>query len=320
MIGSVLEAVGATPLVRLGRLFPQHQVLAKLELLNPAGSVKDRPARFIVETGLRDGTIPSDAHLVESSSGNLGIALATVARQHGLPFTCVIDPTITSANRRVLETLGARLSLVTRRDATGGFLQARIERARELVATMPQAVWINQYANCRNWQAHFHGTAQEVLDALDGPIPHLVAAVSTTGTVLGLSRRLRNVFPRLRVTAVDAVGSVIFGGPAGPRKLPGLGAGRVPELLRAEEIDEVVTVDARRAMAGCHRLASVEGLLSGASSGAVAAALEDLTARWEPGTRVLTLLPDRGERYLDSVYSESTAMASAEHPTEPVPA
>lgn len=320
MIGTVLDAVGATPLVRLSRLFPRHEVLAKLELLNPAGSVKDRPARFIVDAGLRDGSLGPQSHLVESSSGNLGIALATVARQYGLPFTCVVDPAITPANLRVLEALGANVSMVGAPDRNGGYLQARIERVQELLATLPGAVWVNQYANARNWQAHFHETAGEVLEALDGPVDHLVAAVSTTGTVLGLARRLRNVFPRLRVTAVDAVGSVIFGGHGAPRELPGLGAGRVPELLRAEEIDEVVAVDDRQAVEGCRGLASAEGLLPGASSGAVAAALEQLTARWTPGTRALTLLPDRGDRYLDSVYSDEWVKQRSERPIASVPA
>lgn len=304
MVRTVLEDAGGTPLVRLGRLFPHHEVLTKLELLNPVGSVKDRPARFIVQGGLRDGTLDSDTHLVESSSGNLGVALAAVSRLHGLGFTCVVDPKISSANLRILEALGAGISMVTEPDENGGYLSARIQRVHELVATLPNAMWVNQYANARNWQAHFHETAREVLEALDGPLDHLVAAVSTTGTILGLARRLRNVFPRLRVTAVDAAGSVIFGRPGGPRELPGLGASRVPELLRAEEIDEVVAVDDRGAVAGCRRLADAEGVLAGASSGAVVAALEDLTARWPAGTRALTLLPDRGERYLGSVYSD----------------
>lgn len=319
MKSSLLECVGSTPLVRLARLFPREEVLAKLELLNPAGSVKDRPARFMVEAGLRDGTLAQDVHLVESSSGNLGVALATVARAHGLPFTCVVDPRITPANLRLLRALGADISMVVEPDESGGYLGARIRRVRELVAAIPGAVWVNQYANARNWQAHYHQTAREILAALDGPVEHLVAAVSTTGTLLGLARRLRLAFPRLRVIAVDAVGSVVFGGPAGPRELPGLGAARVPELLRADEVDEVVAVRDAEAVDGCRRLAAMEGIVAGGSSGAVVAALQRLRGGWRPGTRVVTLLPDRGDRYVETVYDDRWAEELQERGGTPTP-
>lgn len=304
---SVLDCVGATPLVRLRRLFGggDPQVLAKLELLNPGGSVKDRPARFFVEAGLRDGTLRPGTRLVESSSGNLGIALAMAARVHDLAFTCVVDPHITPTNLRILEALGAEVDMVRDRDEQGSYLRTRIRRVRELVASVPGALWVNQYANARNWQAHYHLTAREVLAQLDGPVDHLVVPVSTTGTILGLARRLRLAFPGLRVIAVDAVGSVIFGGHPGRRLLPGHGAGRVPELLRPEEIDAVVQVTDREAVRGCRRLVEREGILAGGSSGAVVTALVRLRDQLPARSRVLVVLPDRGDRYLDIVYDGS---------------
>src|SRR5882724_5757244 len=157
---SVTACVGRTPLVELGRQFPPPgpTVIAKLELMNPSGSMKDRSAAYIVERGLADGTITATTHLVESSSGNFGIALATAARVHDLDFTCIVDPKTTPANLRILQHLGARVELVTEPDPHGCYLDCRLRRVAALCQEVPGALWINQYANERNWQAHYHGT------------------------------------------------------------------------------------------------------------------------------------------------------------------
>ncbi|HEX6288815.1 MAG TPA: 2,3-diaminopropionate biosynthesis protein SbnA [Herpetosiphonaceae bacterium] len=304
---SVVACIGRTPLVYLRRLFPQPgpDVIAKLEFLNPGGSVKDRPARFIVEEGLRCGTIHAETHLIESSSGNLGIALAMVAQRYRLAFTCVVDPAISPTNLRILQLLGAQIEMVEQPDDQGGYLKTRIQRVQELLRVLPESIWINQYANQLNWQAHYYGTGDEILSDLDGPIDCLVTAVSTTGTLLGLARRLRQAFPRLHVIAVDATGSVIFGGPAGPRKIPGIGASRLPELLSLEEIDDVVYISDREAVTGCRALVTHEGIFAGGSSGSVIAALTKLRPSFPKSYRVLTILPDRGERYLDMVYDDA---------------
>jgi cysteine synthase A len=307
LYSSVLACVGRTPLVVLGRQFPPPgpTVIAKLELMNPSGSMKDRSAAYIVERGVADGSITAASHLIESSSGNFGIALASAARVHDLVFTCVVDPKTTPANLRILRQLGARVELVTEPDGHGCYLDARLVRVAELCRELPGGIWINQYANERSWQAHYDGTAAEILADLDRPLDCLVAPVSTTATLLGLARRLRGAFPRLHVVAVDAAGSVIFGGPPGPRHVPGLGAGRRPELLAPGEIDEVVYISDREAVAGCRALAAREGILAGGSSGAVVAAIERLRSRLPEHWQVLTVLPDRGDRYLDQVYDDA---------------
>jgi cysteine synthase A len=307
LYSSVVACVGRTPLVQLGRLFPPPgpTVIAKLELMNPSGSMKDRSAAYIIERGLADGTItPARSHLVESSSGNFGIALASAARVHGLRFTCIVDPKTTPANLRILRRLGADVELVTDADDHGCYLGARLRRVVELCREEPGAVWVNQYANEGNWLAHYHGTAGEILADLDHPLDCLVVPVSTTGTILGLARRLRVAFPALRVIAVDAAGSVIFGGPAGARHLPGLGAGRRSELLAPGDVDEVVYVSDREAVAGCRTLATTEGILAGGSSGAVVAAIERIRPQLPRTWQILTVLPDRGDRYLDQVYDD----------------
>lgn len=303
---SVASCVGQTPLVRLGRLFPQAglDIIAKLEFLNPGGSVKDRPARFIVEKGLQDGTISTRTHLIESTSGNLGIALAMMARVYKLSFTCVVDPKISPTNLQILRQLGADIDMVKEVDDQGGYLKTRIRRVQELVKTIPHSLWINQYANQLNWQAHYNGIGGEILANLDGGLDCVVIAVSTTGTILGVTRRLREKFPNLRVIAVDAVGSVIFGAPPGPRELPGIGSSRVPELLNKAEIDEIIYVDDWESMQGCRDLVTHEGIFAGGSSGSVVAAIKKLLPTFPKPYRVLTLFPDRGERYLDLVYND----------------
>jgi 2,3-diaminopropionate biosynthesis protein SbnA len=304
---SIMSCVGRTPLVYLRRLFPSPSldVIAKLELLNPGGSMKDRPASFIIQQGLRDGTITTHTHLIESSSGNLGIALAMAAQVYGLRFTCVVDPKISPTNLQILRLLNANIDMVDVPDAHGGYLHTRIARVQELLRRVPHGVWINQYANQLNWQSHYHGTAGEILADLDAPIDALVIAVSTTGTILGLARRLREQFPKLRVIAVDAEGSVIFNGPAKHREIPGIGASRVPELLCRDEIDDVVYVNDYEATQGCRALVSTEAILAGGSSGAVIAAIWKLLPSLPQSYRLLTILPDRGERYLDLVYNDN---------------
>jgi cysteine synthase A len=309
---SVLDCVGNTPVVALRRLFcdPDVEVIAKLELLNPGGSMKDRCARHIVEAGLREGSITPGSRLIESSSGNFGIALAIAARVHGLRFTCVVDPKTTRANLAILRGLGVEVEIVTERDHAGGYLHSRIRRVQELLAVTPGAIWVNQYANDRNWQAYYHGTGAELIEQLVHAPDYLFAPVSTSGCILGCSRRLRERFPDLRVIAVDAVGSVIFGGPPGPRELPGIGSSRVPELCRPEEVDEVVYVDDVDAALGCRELLMAEGIFAGGSTGAVVSAIGRSLPRLPAPCRVVAIFPDRGDRYIDLVYDDDWLSAA----------
>lgn len=303
---SVLGCVGNTPLVALNRLFPEAgiEVIAKLELMNPGGSMKDRPARHIIEAGLANGDIPPGAHLIESSSGNFGIALAIAARLHGLTFTCVVDPKTTTANIQIMRQLGARVEVVTDPDEMGGYLHTRIRRVRELLAHAPNGVWINQYANARNWESYYHGTGRELATELVRPPDYLFAAVSTTGSILGCARRLRERFADLRVVAVDAEGSIIFGTPPGPRHIPGIGSSRVPELFTPAEIDDVVHIGDAEAARACRRLLVTEGIFAGGSSGAVVAAIARTLPTLPRPCRVVAIFPDRGDRYLDMVYDD----------------
>lgn len=305
VIPNVISLIGNTPLVELE--LPFHgssiRVFAKLEMFNPGGSIKDRPASFMIQQAIAVGRITQDSHLIESSSGNLAIAIAMIAQQTNLRFTAVIDPNITRANRDLIKAYGAEIELVDEKDEEGGYLHTRIRRVRRFLKEVPGAVWLNQYANPDNQRAHYEGIGAEIVRDMPVEPTHAFIGVSTCGTIMGVARRLREAWPNIRIVAVDVVGSVIFGSPSARRRLPGIGASRVPEQLDAREIDEVVYVTDWESVQGCHRLVRNESLLAGGSSGSIIAAVEKMAPRLPRGAVIVTVLPDRGERYLDSVYN-----------------
>jgi cysteine synthase A len=299
----ILGAVGNTPLVRLGRLFRSAEVYAKLELLNPSGSAKDRPALRMIRQAWQAGKIGPGSVVIESSSGNLAISLATICNLLGLRFISVIDPRTTENNVRILKAAGAEIELVRDPDpTTGEYLPARLRRVQQLLKEISGSYWPNQYGNPDNYLAHYHTTMKEIIDEL-GRADFVIGAVSTCGTLRGCAEYVRDRGLATRIVGVDAEGSVIFGRSEGKRRFPGLGAGIVPPFCTAEFADRVVHVSDREIVAGCRLLAREESILAGASSGAVIAAAK----RIEPdlaGAVVVVIIHDRGERYLDSVYSD----------------
>ncbi|MBD0383539.1 2,3-diaminopropionate biosynthesis protein SbnA [Paenibacillus sedimenti] len=310
---SLKDCIGHTPLVRLRRMFPDErfQVFGKLEFMNPGGSMKDRPARYIVEKALKQGILHARSHIIESTSGNLGIALAMMGCIYGLQVTCVVDPNISRMNLNIIKRMGANIEMVEEKDEHGGYLNTRIAKVKALLQKIPHAYWINQYANEWNWMAHYEGAGDEIARQLDR-LDILVAGVSTSGSIMGTSRRLREKFPRLQVVGVDAVGSVIFDGPKGSRKLPGIGASRVPELLNKDEIDRVIHVDDCESALACRELVLKEGIFAGGSSGSVVAAIQRLLPDLAGPAHIVTLLPDRGDRYMDLVYDDEWLDAAKE--------
>jgi cysteine synthase A len=297
-------------MVSLDRLFPDDSVsvLAKLEFLNPSGSVKDRPARFIIEQGIAAGVIRPGMHLVESTSGNFGIALAMMSRLNGLKFTAVVDPNTASTNLAILKSYGARIETVDWMDDSGGYLKSRVARVQEIVAADPDTVWVNQYANSLNWKSHYDSTGLEIVEQVSAPIDYFVAAVSTAGTIMGTARRLKREYPDVKIVAVDAVGSVIFGEDPAPRRIPGIGSSRVPEILDPSLIDQVIHVSDEESVQGCLALLQEESIFAGGSSGAVVSAIAKLVPHIPYGSRLVTLLPDRGERYLDIIYDRELVL------------
>ncbi|SDE61836.1 cysteine synthase A [Paenibacillus sp. UNCCL117] len=304
--GGLTDTIGRTPLVKLERLFAASpfSVYAKLEGMNPGGSAKDRPALYMLKEAIRRGELTRDSVVIESSSGNLAISLAQLCCRLGLRFICVVDPRTTEQHKRIIRSLRGEIDLVTEPDPqTGEFLPARIRRVQELLSTVPHAYWTNQYGNPDNYRAHMETTMAEIAERL-GRVDYLFCGVSSCGTIRGCKEYVRDRQMETRIVAVDAEGSVLFGGWRGPRKLPGLGAGITPALHRAEAADLVVRVSDIDCVRGCRELVRCEAILAGASSGGVVSAVGKLAGVIPADAVCVVVLPDRGERYLDTIYDD----------------
>jgi len=305
MTQGILSTIGRTPLVELTRVFKNRgiRLFGKMEQLNPGGSIKDRPAANIIQHGLASGAIRPDSIVIESSSGNMGIGLAQVCAYFNLRFICVVDPKITALNIALLKAYNARVEVVRERDAaTGEYLPARIRRVKELVDQYKNSYWPNQYINEHNSGAHYK-TMQEIANSMNGKLDYIFCATSTCGTLRGCSEYIRQNNLQTRVVAVDAVGSIIFGGQSAKRLIPGHGASIVPGLFYEGLADQCVQVTDRECVVGCHRLLRDEAFLAGGSSGAIIAAIEKCLPTISQGSTSVAIFPDRGERYLDTIYS-----------------
>ncbi|MBD2871323.1 2,3-diaminopropionate biosynthesis protein SbnA [Paenibacillus arenilitoris] len=307
MAENMLSIIGNTPLVRLSKLFANDrgiQVYAKLELLNPNGSAKDRSAARIIASALEQGHIGPGSVIVESSSGNMAISLAAICSYLGMRFICVIDPKTSGQNVRIMQAYGAEIERVDEPDpATGEFLPARLHRVRQLLSRIPGSYWPNQYENENNYMSHYDGTMREIADSL-GVVDYVVGGVSTCGTMLGCAQYARDHQLPAKIVAVDAAGSVIFGGAKGYRRFPGLGAGIVPPFGQTRFMDYAFNITDLDMVIGCRELVRHESIMAGPSSGAVISALKQLMPGIPDHSVCVVILHDRGERYMDTVYSD----------------
>lgn len=304
--GGILSTIGRTPLVPLERLFDDahFHLYAKLEAFNPAGSIKDRAALNVLARAIDRNEIGPGTTVVESSSGNMGIGLAQACAYFGLRFICVVDAKTTSQNLALLHAYGAEVEIITEPDPeTGEFLEARLRRVQELRGAIPGVFWPNQYANIDNAHAHL-ATMREIADAL-GRVDYVLCAVSTCGTLRGCSEYMLTHRLQTQIWAVDAAGSVIFEHAPHKRLLPGHGASRTPELLRRELVNLYTLATDLDCIRGCRRLLRREAILAGASSGAIISAIEKRQREIERGAVCVAILPDRGERYLDTVFCDA---------------
>ena len=303
----ILSTIGNTPLIRLNRISPDSafRLFGKMEAFNPGGSIKDRTAYSMLKNALDTGLIRPDSTIIESSSGNLGIGLAQACSYLRLRFICIVDPKTTAQHLAILNAYGAEVETVTQRDpATGEFLPARIRRAQELQHELPNSWWTNQYANLFNAAAH-HQTMHEIATTLDGQVDYLFCATSTCGTLRGCAEYIHEHMMSTKVIAVDAVGSVIFGGDSRPRLIPGHGASLRPALYRPGLADRCIQVSDLDCVVGCRYLLMSEAILAGGSSGAVIAAIERIQCEIPRDAVCVAILCDRGERYLDTIYSDA---------------
>lgn len=310
---SVFDLVGNTPLVQLSRYLDVSSVrlIAKLEAFNPGGSAKDRPAKYMIERALADARITPGDTVIESSSGNMGIGLAQVCAYYGLRFICVVDPKAQAQNVAIIQALGGQIERVGQ-PLDGDFLAARLARVAQLLREHPGSFWPNQYANLDNPAAHTRGTMAEIDEALGGQIDYLFVACSSTGTVRGCRDYLRDRERKTKIVAVDAQGSTLFDGTAGPRKISGMGAGRIPELARGQRFDDLVRVSDATCVAGCRRAARREGFLVGGSGGGV---LEAVRSKQQhlAGKTVVAILHDSGARYLGTVFDDAWVLRELGH-------
>ncbi len=273
----------------------------KCEGFNFAGSIKLKAATEMVEAAERDGTLTEDSIIIESSSGNLGVALSMIAASKGYRFLCVTDPRCNLQTRRLMEALGSQVHIVTEPDPVGGLLGARKAYVRGMCASDSRYVWLNQYRNPNNWGAHYRRTAPAIARAFPD-LDVLFLGAGTTGTLMGCARWFKQWDRPVRIVAVDSVGSVTFGGPPSQRVIPGLGSGERPEMLDECYVDDVVMVEEADTIRTCHRLAH-RGFLFGGSTGTVVSGATSWLARHgSADVTAVALAPDLGERYLDTVY------------------
>ncbi len=273
----------------------------KCEGFNFAGSIKLKAANEMVDEAERDGDLSPDSILIESSSGNLGVALSIIAASRGYRFLCVTDSRCNLSTKLLMEAFGSDVHVITEPDPVGGFLGARIDYVRSLLASDDRYVWLNQYSNPSNWQAHYRTTAPEIAHEFPD-LDVLFVGAGTTGTLMGCARYFHDRHRPVRVVAVDSVGSVTFGGPPGTRMIPGLGAGVRPPLLDESYVDDVVLVEEPDTVRACRRLAA-RGFLFGGSTGTVVSGATRWLAQHDGlDPTAVAIAPDLGERYLDTVY------------------
>ncbi|WP_456383046.1 cysteine synthase A [Hydrogenimonas sp.] len=303
----VSELIGNTPLVRLNFASKETgcTILGKCEFMNPGGSVKDRIGKNMIERALERGLIDKESVIIEPTSGNTGIALASICAARGLRLILTMPESMSLERRKLLKALGAELELTPAEKGMRG----AIERAEALQKELDNAVILQQFENPDNPDAHRHTTALEIIRNTEGNVDIFVAAVGTGGTITGTGETLKERIPGIRIYAVEPEKSpVLAGGKPGPHKIQGIGAGFVPKILDTEVYDEVIEVSDADAFETSRRIAKEEGLLVGISSGAnVYAAMQVASRPENRGKIVVTILCDTGERYLSTeLFSDVT--------------
>lgn len=304
--GNVGELVGNTPLMELGNLARKEglkaRILAKLEYLNPAGSVKDRVGKAMIEAAEKEGKLKEGGVIIEPTSGNTGIGLAAVAASKGYQVILTMPETMSKERRNILKAYGAKIVLTPGEEGMAG----SIKKAEELAGEIPDSIIAGQFENPVNPMAHYQTTGPEIWRDTEGAVDVFVATVGTGGTITGAGRYLKEQNPRIQVVAVEPAGSpVLSEGKSGPHGIQGIGAGFVPKVLDTEVYDQIITATEEESYAAAKELAKAEGIQVGISSGAALEAAMKLARSEEyEGKTIVVLLPDSGDRYYSTALFE----------------
>ena len=298
----ITQLVGETPMLQLKRLVPagSADIFAKLEYLNPGGSVKDRAAIGIIGRAEREGKLAPGGTIVEATAGNTGIGLALIGVNRGYKVKLFVPENFSQEKVIIMRALGA--DVVRTPDAEG--MQGAIQRAKELVASDPTAFMAGQFENLANPDYHYETTAREIFEQMEGKIDAVVLGCGNSGTFSGVARYVKEKLPRALAFAVETQGSTLGGGPAGPHKVEGIGTSFIPQTFDRSVCDEVVMVSDEDAFSTVKRLAAEEGVLAGSSGGAAVFAALNIGKMLGLGKRVVTIIPDSAERYLSKKIFE----------------
>lgn len=300
---SLSHLIGNTPLVKLDNEF--INLFIKLEYHNLMGSVKMRAAYYILQQAIMRGDISENTIVIESTSGNFGVALAALCKRIGINFIPVIDPNISLIYENLLHAFSYKVIKVAERDETGGFLLTRIQAINELCNSTKDSFWTNQYGNIDFFWAHYYGLGREIAYQFD-KLDYAFIGVSSGGTISGVSRRLKERFPKIKIIAVDSEGSVIFGDKPKKRYIPGIGSSMVPDLLKEAMIDEVIHVPEEKTIEGCFQLFENHSIFGGGSTGTSYYAISQYFRNKVLGNppNVVFLAPDNGMAYVNTVYDK----------------
>ena len=293
-VENILKTIGNTPIVRLSKIFPNHNVWIKIEKFNPGGSIKDRIALAMIEKAEKDGVINKDTTIIEPTSGNTGVGLAMVCAVKGYKLIVVMPESMSIERRKLMSAYGASFVLTPKEKGTNG----AVEKAKELVAEISNAWMPQQFENTANTEIHRQTTAQEILNDFPEGINYLITGIGTGGHITGVGEILKEKFPNTKVFAVEpTLSPVLSGGQAGAHPLQGIGAGFVPSILNTNIYDKIVQVEKDEAYEFTKRLAREEGILAGISTGASLSAIAKKLSDIEQNATILTVNYDSGDRY-----------------------
>jgi len=303
MIIKKFSALSRSPIFyQLDDFLDVNPIFIKIEGLNIAGSIKLTPAQTFVDSIKESDQFSRKTKIIESSSGNLGIALSIVCRENNIPFTCIIDPNTATKSIELMKLYGANVCMIATPDRNGGYLGSRIHEIHTRLRRDPHLIWTNQYANAMNPRSHYDKTAREILTEFSR-VDYLFIGAGTTGTLVGCAAFFKEHLPSTKIIAVDAVGSVTFDSPPCKRYIPGLGTSKKPKIVTLDNVSEIIHISEEDTIDTCHQLVKRHGILLGASTGTVLCGIKQVASRIQKDATIVAISPDMGDKYLETVYN-----------------